>query len=150
MNVRMEFYISMKFKHQVSLHSVDRYRHWPQNFSVLDRRLLVAIHGESWLRVNISISICNRNKYSILKQKLHQILGSMKNEININLQMCILFARLINAFKARNNFYIFTLYLGKWSEVVDIRSAESSVMHMTDTSLSQLRAFISHHAFWTY
>ena len=30
-------------------------------------------------------------------------LGSMKNEININLKMCILFAQLIDVFKARNN-----------------------------------------------
>ena len=97
--------------------------------------------------MNISISICNRNKVFDFKTKITSNLGSMKNEININLQMCILFVRLIDAFKARNNFYIFTLYLGKWSEVVDIRSAASSVMHMTDTSLSQLRAFISHHAF---
>ena len=48
--------------------------------------------------------------------------------------MCILFARLIDPFKARNNFNIFTLYLDKRSEVVDIRSAESSVMYMIDST----------------
>lgn len=41
--------------------------------------------------------------------------------------MCILFARLIGAFKAR-------IYLGKRLEVVDIRSAESSVMYMIDST----------------